>query len=307
MTASIDPSVPVVDGVAPAPRVSVEYSLIIATLGRHAGLTQCLTSLADAGSGPSFEVIVVDQNEADSLCPLVAEFSASLAITHARVPFRGVSRARNHGAGLARGRILGFPDDDCRFLPDTLGRVDLAFADRTVAVVSGQTVGDDGIPNFLRYQQVKALTCWTIFGRLLESALYVDRSLFLRTGGFDERFGQGAAYPASEGYDLVSRLLAAMGERTAVYDPSVRIYHPAKIPPWDRGTVARFYSYAVGDGAFYAKHLGIRTICWFWRDLAVTAGRVLLSTQWWRSVAHGARVLGVMRGFVAYGLAQRRA
>ena len=53
--------------------------------------------------------------------------------------------ARNLGLGLARGDIVGFPDDDCLQPPGLLDRVAAAFAaDPGLAVLTGPAASPEG-------------------------------------------------------------------------------------------------------------------------------------------------------------------
>lgn len=283
----------------------IRYSLIIATLHDDGDLALCLASLAELETPPEFEVIIVDQNGDDRLIDLVAEFSGRLDIVHERVSYRGASRARNHGAGLARGDWLAFPDDDCRYLVDTLRQVERVAADSSIRVVTGRTLDDDDNPNVLRWgRKARQFNRWTMFGCLTEATLFVDKACFLSSGGFDERFGPGAAYPAAEGIDLMNRLFAVMGEGRASYSPAVGMRHPSKIPPWNRWAARRFFLYAHGDGALIAKSPRPHMLYWGARTLA-SAMLQTLFFRGWRSAAFAARVAGLCRGFLTYQLRDR--
>jgi glycosyltransferase involved in cell wall biosynthesis len=285
----------------------LQYSLVVATLNDSGDLPRLLHSFSDLEAGPVFEVIIVDQNGDDRLVGLVARFSEKLEIVHLRVPFRGANRARNLGAQMARGNWLAFPDDDCELLPDTLLEVECARVDPNVYVVTGQTVDEKGDPNVLRWKrQPMEFTRWTMFGCLTESTLFVEKGSFLAAGGFDEQFGPGAIYPAAEGIDLMNRLFAVRTEGKAWYTPRVKLKHPTKIPPWDRSAVGRFFSYARGDGALIAKNPQPHMLCWGFRTLA-TALIQALSFRGWRSVAYGARFIGLIKGYFCFRMSSWRA
>lgn len=280
------------------PPAEFRYSLVIATLHDDGELEDCLSSLEALRDGPDFEVIVVDQNGDDRLLDLVSRFSDRLAIVHRQVPFRGASRARNQGAALARGEWIGFPDDDCRLLPDTLLEVERLSTDPRVRVVTGQTVDAAGAPNLLRWKSKPAeFTSWTMFGRVTEATLFVRRDAFFAAGGFDERFGPGALFPAAEGVDLMNRLLAAIGDGKACYSPLVRMQHPTKIPPWNRWVAARFHSYARGAGALVAKNPSPHMLYWGARIIVGSAVQALIF-RGWRGAAFAARFRGFFNGLV---------
>ena len=90
-------------------------SLVVATVNRTRQLVRLLDSLL-LQSCRDFEVIVVDQNPAGVLQPIVERYQGKLALTHVACDL-GVSRARNLGISLARGALICFPDDDCWYPP----------------------------------------------------------------------------------------------------------------------------------------------------------------------------------------------
>jgi glycosyltransferase involved in cell wall biosynthesis len=285
----------------------LRYSLIIATLNDSGYLSRLFCSLSRLEPGPIFEVIIVDQNRDEQLVGLIAHFSDKFEIVHLRVPFHGANRARNLGARTARGNWLGFPDDDCELLPDTLLEVDRVRGDPRVHVVTGQTIDENGDSNVLRWKQEPTeFTPWTMFACLTEATLFVQKESFFAAGGFDERLGPGTLYPAAEGIDLMNRLFATAGRKKACYSPHIKLRHPTKIPPWNRWAVGRFYAYACGEGALIAKNPKPHILCWGLRNIA-SALLHTLSCRGWRSVAFGARLIGLIKGFFHFCISSRRA
>jgi len=178
----------------------LRFSIIIATLHDDGELTLCLDSLTKLNKEPCFEVIIVDQNNDDRLIEVIKLYTNRLDIRHHQVAFKAASRARNLGAQLARGEWVGFPDDDCQFMPDTLIEIEKLARQSQIRVITGQTVDESGSPNLVRWQQEPTFfSRWTMFGCLVEATMYVRRDLFLKVHGFDERFGPGAPFPAAEG------------------------------------------------------------------------------------------------------------
>lgn len=279
-------------------------SLVIATLHDKGDLAKCLLSLTEMAGASGFEVIVVDQNDDDRLVPVIAGFADRLSILHERVAFRGACRARNFGAHLARGEWLGFPDDDCQLLPDALREVERYAADPAVQIVTGQTIDDAGRPNLMRWRQAPfQFDRWSMFRCITEATLFLRRDKFLAAGGFDERFGPGAAFPAAEGVDLVNRVFDVIGEGKAWFNPQIKMKHPTKVPPWTRWAVGRFHTYAIGDGALIAKSPRAHMLNWGARTL-VSAFLQMFSLDGWRGAAFAARILGLLRGFAAFQLAR---
>jgi len=89
---------------------AVIVSLVTCTLGdRKERLVRLLNSLAQQTFG-AFELIVVDQNPPGYLDEILQTYGAELCIKHVRSA-PGLSVGRNLGLTVARGQIVGFPDE----------------------------------------------------------------------------------------------------------------------------------------------------------------------------------------------------
>jgi glycosyltransferase involved in cell wall biosynthesis/O-antigen/teichoic acid export membrane protein len=87
-------------------------SVVLPTLSRPLSLSRCLESLL-AVEYPHFEVIIVDNDPADSATRWVADrLRADPRFRYVSEPRRGASRARNRGLAEARGTLVAFTDDD---------------------------------------------------------------------------------------------------------------------------------------------------------------------------------------------------
>lgn len=278
-------------------------SLVIATVADDGCLDDCLKSLVALDDPPDFEVVIVDQNGDDRLDAVIAAYAGKLEIICLRVGFRGASRARNAGAEIARGRWIGFPDDDCRLCPDTLAQLAAIVADQPeLRIVTGRTVDDAGQPNVLRWSRVaQHFEQESMFGCVTEATLFVERDAYRAAGGFDERFGPGTRFPAAEGIDLVNRLIEKLGPGRAYFTPAIQMMHPTKTPPWTRWAAGRFHAYAIGDGALIAKNPQRHMLRWGARTFA-SAGVQVFTLPPWRSAAFAARLAGMIRGAVAFRL-----
>lgn len=284
-----------------------KLSLVIATLDDDGDLCLCLESLARQATPPAFEVIVVDQNVDDEVASLVAGFASSLSIRHEKVPFRNASRARNHGARLARGEWVGFPDDDCQLLPDALSNATPLLQRADLQLVTGRTVDADGRPSVLRWKQMAGpFGPSGVFGRLTCATMFVRKASFLDAGGFDPQFGPGGPFPSAEEFELVTRLFELPDAGGAWYGPSIRMQHPDKVPPWTRWAARRFRDYGFGAGAWVAKHRQPRQFVWLARTLVASAVQSF-SLPPWRSASYVMRLWGVIGGYLAYRAAARRA
>jgi glycosyltransferase involved in cell wall biosynthesis len=223
----------------------MKVSLIVATRGRDRELGELFESLV-AQDHADLEVIVVDQNADDRLAPVIAAWSDHLSLRRERTARAHANHARNLGLAVARGRIVGFPDDDCTFPAGLLARVLDAFAaDQTLAILTGPAASPDGGPGSGRWRQdAGAIDPANVWTSVIEFNLFLRREVALALGGFDERLGPGTPLGSTEGNDLVLRAIAA--GHAARYDPAQRIVHPDK----------RLTPVAVERAALYARGMG---------------------------------------------------
>ncbi len=290
----------------PAAGAAPDFSLVVATIDPDGALLQALLDSLAHSTERSFEVIVADQTQGDHLARVIDGFAGRLQIRRLCLPARGASAARNAGAALARGRWIGFPDDDCRYQPDTLAAARRVLSMDCVRIATGRTVTAEQRPSVLRWRRAAGdFDRWTMFACLTEATLFVERALFVAAGGFDTRFGPGAPFPAAEGVELVDRMLREGHGWRARFDPAIQMEHPDKIPPWNRWAARRFYRYAQGDGAFVVRRFGGHTLRWVVLTLG-SAGLHALVFRGWVSIAHAARIAGVCVGAWRYARAARR-
>lgn len=275
----------------------MRVSLVVATRGRSAELGVLLASIA-AQQIASVEVIIVDQNDDDRLAPVVATAPAGLSVAHLRSSVANANHARNSGLAVARGEIVGFPDDDC-WLPDgVLDRVLGAFdADPVLAVLTGPAASPEGGLGSGRWRgesgSIDLANVWT---SVIEFNLFLRREVAVALRGFDETLGPGTRYGSAEGNDLVAR--AIRGGHRAQYDHDLRIVHPDK--RMSDVAVARAELYGAGLGRVLRRHApGLAT----WAPFMIRPlGGALLAAA--RLQGHAARyylatLRGRLRGFLA--------
>jgi len=181
----------------------MQVSVIIPTHDRATPVVRAVESVL-AQSAPPLEIIVVDDGSTDDTVERLRPLQAR--VRYERLPHRGVSAARNHGARVANGRWLAFLDSDDQWLPDKM-RVHTALHRDDPDLAVSQT-GEIWIRNGVRVNPCKhhAKPRGDIFTRSLQrclvspSAVMLRRDLFLDAGGFDEDL------PVCEDYDLWLRL-----------------------------------------------------------------------------------------------------
>ncbi|WP_165375500.1 glycosyltransferase family 2 protein [Sanguibacter massiliensis] len=267
----------------------VEISLVVGSLFRPEPLERLLVSL-EAQSFRSFEVIIVEQADRVAVEQLVARFP-SLDVTVVECE-RGLSRARNVGLRLARGRLVGIPDDDCWYEPGTLQRVHDRFdEDPKLSILLGRVETDTG--TMLEYPLaacvVDRVSAWRT---AVSPGVFLRREVIDLVGDFDERLGVGSGTPAgsAEETELVLRGLAA-GLR-AEYDPRLHVSHPSPQAVAGRLSVTTGERYGFGMGVV-VRRFGPRTFA------ATMLVRPLLGAV--VALLRGDRTLATFRMYVVRG------
>ena len=231
-----------------------DISLILATVGRTDELSRLFDSLAGQ-TFVNFEIIVVDQNSDDRLQPhLERARYLGMTVKHMKLSPPNLAAARNVGIDAARGKWIGFPDDDCWYTPRLLERVVARFSrsDKPGGIIVRWVEQDEqpSEPGELSWERSRAFRDIPVSS----ITLFCRRKLFKQIGGFDSRLGVGQWFGAGEETDLAMRALKA-GERL-VYEPLAEVHHavnPHK-PQADPATRTATRHRARGTGALYAKH-----------------------------------------------------
>jgi glycosyltransferase involved in cell wall biosynthesis len=228
------------------------FSLILPTIGRLGEIRALFDSLK-VQEEKSFEVILVDQNLDDQIRLECESWRDTFSINYIHSSQPGLSLNRNIGLGYAKGEIIAFPDDDCKYRPDTLVKVKKRFEDNAdVHIVFGQMI--DPLSNlkwnyfpennmYVRKQNILKLGC---SASLFINKGKIDDSMLV----FDEKFGIGAEFGGAEETEMVFRLFRR--KYKGYYDTSVKVYHLYQdiwsTPP------KKAFQYGKGTGAFFRKN-----------------------------------------------------
>jgi glycosyltransferase involved in cell wall biosynthesis len=165
-----------------------------------------------------------------------------VSLSHARN--RALARARASGL-LAAADAVAFPDDDCRYPDGLLARVGAALS-AGGDIVCGPYGPRGGAVDRGRFIDRAAVLRPSLVMRVIASgSVFFARRVVEHVGDFDERFGLGARYGASEDSDYVITALAA--GFAGRYLPDLIIEHPYK--------GHRPAQYYVGNVAVLAKHV----------------------------------------------------
>ncbi len=235
-------------------------SLIICTRNRPELLLETVESVLKGHAVPA-EIIIIDQSDHQHPSLAVPMTARGCDIRYTWMHAVGVSRARNAGVRAARCNLLVFIDDDISVTPGWLGCIVMSLKEAgPKTVVSGQVLAGSGgmvgtfVPSLTFEEHQKLYE-----GRVGRDVLWTgnmaaSRCVFQVVGEFDERLGPGASFPSAEDNDFGLRLLEA-GFRV-LYVPSAVVMHRA----WrtEKQYLPLRWSYGLGSGGFYAKHLSLR-------------------------------------------------
>jgi glycosyltransferase involved in cell wall biosynthesis len=283
----------------------MKISLVLATLGRDLEVADFLKSLLFQ-TYKNFELIIIDQNKDGKIDDIVEPFMSCLDVQHVKVDFTGNARARDYGIGLAQGRIIAFPDDDCAYEKDVLKKVVAEFKRRnnlSVLVAGSYDVSSSRFSIGVNSHRARYFSRFEMMG--VEFTQFFDRK---RLDGkqfyLDHDFGIGSKYSGAEGFELLYRLLRAGS--TAFYNPDIKIYHPDK-DHYKLGT-GRMLMYSTGIGAYirkFANQQDVFILYYIVRKMFVAPilkmllALVLMNPK---KLAYSFyNLVGIWRGFLAYG------
>ena len=247
---------------------TLDYSVIVCTRNRAAGLVACLNSIAAAMaqcSGHTGEIVLVDNGSTDATQSTAEGWRASRSITLNLTleATQGLSNARNHGIRAARGTLLIFIDDDCHMDPNYLVEA-LAYdaADSTPTLRGGSVHLGDSTDQPLTIKTLSERKAWSRAERsarhdnlgnsILGCNMVMRRILADTVGDFDPDLGVGSRLPGGEDIDYVCR--AYLAGFPIEYVPDMRVFHFHGRKHLSDG-LQLFKNYSIGGGALYAKYL----------------------------------------------------
>jgi GT2 family glycosyltransferase len=190
-------------------------SVVIATHGRARLLTETLDAL-DAQDGPSFEVVVVDDDSPDD----TSAMAAARGVKSLRVRRGGPGRARQAGWHAATGSIIAFTDDDCVPTPQWLAELIAPIVRGEADFVQGRTQP--------RPDQLHLRGPWSRTQRIVSEKGFYEtcniayrRDVLEQLGGFSPEYE--GPFTAGEDCDLGWRARKA-GYRSA-FAPDALVHH----------------------------------------------------------------------------------
>ena len=229
------------------------WSVVVPTYNRPARLAECVAALTRllAPEG-GFEIVVVNDGGMEPPDTLRAAAPGNaVGVRFISQPNAGAGEARNHGAKVARGEWLAFTDDDCAPVPDWLLRLEEALKHEPGALVGGPVRNALTGNLFCEASQRLAEYAATYFDGnqarerfFTSNNIAVAKAAFLEAGGFDTRFGRGAA----EDREFTDRWYAQGRPSARVPGAEVRHSHELSL----RTFLKQHHSYGKGAHNFRA-------------------------------------------------------
>lgn len=230
-------------------------SLVVSTIGRPVALGRLLDALDALPEADRVELVIVDQSP-EQACAELVRTRPLRGPWQVATSGRGVSVGRNRGMQLATAPVLAFPDDNCWYAPDTVGRVLGVLRDHPeLAGVSARQATADGRPSMLRWLSHPAPVTRTNFMRTtMSSTLFLRREALDAVGTFDEAVGVGSPHGigAGEESDLVLRVLAT--GRAIAYRPDITVLQDDDRDAITAEFVGKMLRYGVGQGHLWRRH-----------------------------------------------------
>ncbi len=223
--------------------ISPQITIAICTYNRADLLPGAVRSLAEQSLSPGiFEILVVDNASTEPIQSVVEGCCAQFPehqIRYAYEPVPGLGRSRNLALQLARGRYIGYLDDDARAAPDWLEKA-LRLLDQPGSGESKEPicVGGPILPFYTTakpawFKDEYESRSWGKDPRRLNpgetfsgSNMIWRRESLLTAGGFAENVGvKGDTLSVGEEAAAFARLWRMSPDALLLYSPELVVYH----------------------------------------------------------------------------------
>ncbi|MBI3602294.1 MAG: glycosyltransferase [Candidatus Omnitrophica bacterium] len=238
-------------------------SVIVPAYNACKTIGQTLKALAQQDYAEAFEIIVVDDGSSDQTAEVIHSFANA---RYVHQPHAGPAAARNHGASLAKGRMLAFTDADCIPHKDWLSQLMGGFVAGDVAVVMG-SYGITNSENLLAYCVYREILfrhqhLLPDFPKVFGSYnVCIQRHVFEHVGGFSTAYRYASGEDNDLSYKIIESGWRIYFERNALVDH----FHPTQIGIY----LKEQFRHGLWRVMLYASHPAIVTGdgYTFWKDM----------------------------------------
>lgn len=303
-------------------------SVVVCTRDRAESLRDCLHALQQVRYSP-IEILIVDNAPSkDDTRRLVTELAREDArFRYTCEPRPGLSRARDHGAALAKFDLLAFTDDDILVDAGWPAALVAGFcADPDTSCITGlvasrslDTSAERYFDSRYAWGEMFSPRRYDLAANRDSSALYpysagifgtganfaIRRMVIDSVGGFDPLLGVGGPGKGGEDLDMFLRVILA-GQRLC-YLPSALVWHRHRAD--DKALAEQIYAYGHGLGAYLAKRVMTRDmpammLARGFRQAAVIATRMRRASRASQFKARGGRLAVIEAWGVLAGAAR---
>ncbi len=195
-------------------------SVIVPTLNEEKYIKRTLLALKHQDYEKKFEIIVVDSESKDKTVSIARNFADKVV----RMKKRGVGRARNVGANVAKGNILIFIDGDTIPMPNLISKFGNSFKTKNVVCATCPILPlEYNSKNSLLYAVYNLNTVLSLKTKKPQIAgicVGYRRGAFLKAGGFDETTHALEDFILSEKISKFGKVV--FDENTAVFTSTRR-------------------------------------------------------------------------------------
>jgi glycosyltransferase involved in cell wall biosynthesis len=228
----------------------IKLSLILATYGRLQEVFDFCESLnLQTCDLSGVELVIVDQNDNDELRNGIINIRHKYKIIYIKSTVKGLSFARNLGIDVAKGQVIGYPDDDCIYYSNTLEEVIRAFdLNSGKKLILGRIFDRESGRNIIKnWPVINRTVKFTNYFRFCNSVtLFHTRDSKFH---FDNSMGAGQYFGSCEDVDFIYRWLE--NKNKAEYIHSIDVWHPEF--RHNEVSLKKVRSYARGFGFFVRK------------------------------------------------------
>lgn len=237
-----------------------KFSLVMATYGRLEEIDYFFDSILSSDYDLNkVEIIVVDQNDKICLDDIIKKYNSLLNIKHIKSEVKGLSKNRNIGIRESKGEYIAFPDDDCKYMKDTLKKVESYFENnKEVYAVMGRIVDEDNNDCIRKWSKEDEIITKMNFYTKLSSITLFKRNKKEEKQYFNEQMGVGAPFGSNEDANIIYKSLKS--GKIIKYYSDIVLYHP-KPPQYIE--LNKVYSYGLGFGALCKENLDMNMIMLF--------------------------------------------
>jgi glycosyltransferase involved in cell wall biosynthesis len=230
------------------------FSLIVTSQGERRDLfRRFLESLRDQ-LFKDFELIFIDQTDGQ-YNSMLEKFKSIFVNIIASDKIR-LSEARNIGLKVARGKVIGFPDDDCFYHSFVLEQAKKIIEnDKKIVGVNGKALDPWSMKPYgkRKYPRTRReISTFNVFSIASSISIFLMKDTIDLVGGFNKDLGAGSLYGGSEETDLLLKIIKT--NKKIVYNPNIIIYHE-NLKNYTEPDINKYYHYSIGFGFVVARAL----------------------------------------------------